>query len=91
MAFNCAGSHYGESPFPETPYQKAGQVWDEPIGSARAQARNWRLMALGLLAALTATCGALVWRSLQSAVTPWIVEVDASGARARGGAGACNL
>ena len=80
MVFRRAGAHYGESPFPETPYQKAGQVWDERIGSARVQARNWRLMALGLLAALVATSGALVWRSLQSAVTPYVVEVDASGA-----------
>ncbi len=65
MAFRRANSHYGESPPPETPYQKAGQVWDERIGSARVQARNWRLMALGLLFVLTATSGALVWRSLQ--------------------------
>jgi type IV secretion system protein VirB5 len=80
MAFRRAGAHYGESPYPETPYQKAGQVWDERLGSARVQARNWRLMALGLLAALMATSGALVWRSLQSAVTPYVIEVDASGA-----------
>ena len=33
-----------------TPYQKAAQVWDERIGSARVQAHNWRLMALGSLA-----------------------------------------
>lgn len=60
MTFWRATSHYGESPSPETPYQKAGQVWDERIGSARVQARNWRLMALALLAALIATSGALV-------------------------------
>lgn len=79
MTFWRATSHYGESPSPETPYQKAGQVWDERIGSARVQARNWRLMALGLLAALTATSGALVWRSLQSAVTPYVVEIEPDG------------
>jgi len=79
MAFQRAAAHYGESPLPETPYQKAGQVWDERIGSARVQARNWRLMAIGLLAALVMTSGALVWRSLQSAVTPYVVEVEADG------------
>lgn len=30
-------------------YQKAAQIWDERIGSARAQAKNWRLMAFGSL------------------------------------------
>src|SRR3990167_6497376 len=79
MLFQRASAHYGESPAPETPYQKAGQVWDERIGSARVQARNWRLMALGLLGALILACGALVWRSLQSSVTPYVVEIAADG------------
>lgn len=78
--FGRSTVHYGQSPFPETPYQKAGQVWDERIGSARVQAKNWRLMALGCLALTFATSGALVWRSLQSTVTPYIVEVDETGA-----------
>lgn len=80
MSFKRPSAHYGTSPFPETPYQKAGQVWDERIGSAREQARNWRLMALGCLALCFATSGALIWRSLQSTVTPYIVEVDETGA-----------
>lgn len=75
-----ANAHYGKSPFPETPYQKAGQAWDERIGSARVQARNWRLMAMGCLALSFAASGALIWRSLQSTVTPYIVEVDETGA-----------
>lgn len=80
MAFRRPEAHYGESPPAETPYQKAGQVWDERIGSARVQARNWRLMAIGLLGALALSTGALAWRSLQSSVVPYIVEVDARGA-----------
>lgn len=80
MVFRRPATHYGASPAPETPYQKAGQVWDERIGSARVQARNWRLMALGLLLALVMSTGALVWRSLQSAVTPYVVEVGSDGA-----------
>ena len=80
MAFRRSATHYGTSPFPETPYQKAGQVWDERIGAARVQARNWRLMAIGCLALSFLSSGALVWRSLQSTVTPYVVEVDESGA-----------
>ena len=62
MRFKRPTAHYGTSPYPETPYQKAGQVWDERIGSARVQAKNWRLMALGCLALSFATSGALIWR-----------------------------
>jgi len=80
MLFRRPAAHYGTSPAPETPYQKAGQVWDERIGSARVQARNWRLMAIGLLLALVMSTAALVWRSLQSAVTPYVVEVGRDGA-----------
>ena len=47
MKFRRAVQRYGRTPEPETPYQRAGQVWDERIGSARVQARNWRLMAFG--------------------------------------------
>jgi len=78
--FKRSSSNYGVSPFPETPYQKAGQVWDERIGSARVQAKNWRLMAIGCLALSFATSGALIWRSLQSTVTPYVIEVDETGA-----------
>ena len=80
MLFKRSSTSYGQSPFPETPYQKAGQVWDERIGSARVQAKNWRLMALGCLALSFAASGALVWRSLQSTVTPYVVEIDETGA-----------
>ncbi|MFN3615390.1 MAG: VirB8/TrbF family protein, partial [Rubrimonas sp.] len=41
---------YAKTPEPVTPYQKAAQAWDERMGSARVQARNWRIMALGCLA-----------------------------------------
>ena len=46
MVFRRAMQRYGRTPVPETPYQRAGQVWDERIGSARVQARNWRLITL---------------------------------------------
>ena len=76
---------YGETPAPETPYQKAAQVWDERMGSARVQAANWRMMAFGCLALAVASSIGLVWRSLQSTVTPYVVEVDELGAVQAGG------
>jgi len=74
--FRRPAVHYGLMPQPVTPYQKAAQVWDDRIGSARIQAKNWRLMAFGCLLLSAGLSGALVWQSLQGTVTPWVVEVD---------------
>jgi type IV secretion system protein VirB5 len=79
MRFRRAVQLYGRTPEPETPYQKAGQVWDERIGSARVQARNWRLMALGGLALSASLVAGLLWQSIQSRVVPYVVEVDRLG------------
>ncbi|API59652.1 conjugal transfer protein TrbF [Tardibacter chloracetimidivorans] len=79
MRFRRALQRYGQTPEPETPYQRAGQLWDERIGSARVQARNWRLMAFGGLFLTTSLSGALVWQSMQSRVVPYVVEVDQLG------------
>lgn len=72
-------SRYGRSPQPETPYQRAAQAWDERIGSARVQARNWRLMAFGALLLAGGATSALAWTVRQGSVTPWVVQVDAIG------------
>jgi type IV secretory pathway TrbF-like protein len=77
--FKRPSVHYGRTPEPVTPYQKASQVWDERIGSARVQAKNWRLMAFGCLALSTGFAGSLVWQSTQGTITPWVVEVDRLG------------
>lgn len=79
MFFKRSAQRYGRMPLPETPYQRAGQLWDERIGSARVQARNWRLMAFGCLALTVGTSAGLAWQSLQSRVTPYVVEVDRLG------------
>ncbi len=79
MRFKRSLQRYGRAPEPETPYQRAGQLWDERIGSARVQARNWRLMAFGGLFLTTGLSAALVWQSLQSRVVPYVVEVDKLG------------
>ncbi|MGM4929615.1 conjugal transfer protein TrbF [Tardiphaga sp. 619_E2_N8_5] len=77
--FKRPSVHYGRTPEPVTPYQKAAQVWDDRIGSARVQAKNWRLMAFGCLALSTGLAGSLVWQSTLGTITPWVVEVDRLG------------
>ncbi len=79
MRFKRAVQRYGQTPEPETPYQRAGQAWDERIGAARVQAKNWRLMAFGGLFLTIGLSSALVWQSMQSRVVPYVVEVDTLG------------
>ena len=80
MMFRRPNVRYSKTPEPVTPYQKAAQVWDERIGSARVQARNWRLMAFGSLLLSGGLSAALVWQSTQGTITPYVVEVDRLGA-----------
>ena len=77
--FRRSTTAYGSTPELETPYQKAAQVWDERIGSARVQARNWRLMAFGCLALAIGLSGGVIWQAGRSTITPFVVEVDRLG------------
>jgi type IV secretion system protein VirB5 len=79
MRFKRPQVRYSDTPEPVTPYQAAAQVWDQRIGSARVQAKNWRVMAFGCLSLALLMAGGLVWRSAQSIVTPYVVEVDSAG------------
>ena len=85
MSSKRASLRYGDTPAPITPYQKAAQIWDERIGSARVQAHNWRLMALGSLTLALLLGTVLSWFARSGAATPYVVEVDTQGsARAVG-------
>jgi type IV secretory pathway TrbF-like protein len=77
--FKRPSVHYGRTAAPVTPYQKAAQVWDERIGSARVQAKNWRLIAFGSLILSAGLASGLVWQSTRGGITPWVVEVDRLG------------
>ena len=77
--FKRPSTHYGKAPEPETPYQRAAQVWDERIGASRVQAKNWRLMAFGSLILSAGFAAALVWQSARGTIVPWVVQVDRLG------------
>lgn len=79
MRFKRAVQRYGRTAEAVTPFQRAGQLWDERIGSARVQAKNWRLMAFGGLIMSGGLATGLAWQSLQSRVVPYVVEVDRLG------------
>ncbi len=77
--FKRATTAYGRTPQPETPYQKAAQVWDARMGDALIRAGNWRLMAFGCLALSLGLSGGVIWQAGRSTITPYVVEVDRLG------------
>jgi type IV secretion system protein VirB5 len=79
MVFRRPTPTYAHTPAPVTPYQRAAQAWDDRIGSARVQARNWRLMAFGSLMLSSGLAIALVWQSSRGQLVPWVIEVSPEG------------
>ena len=77
--FRRSAVRYCNTPPAETPYQKAGQVWDERIGSARVQARNWRLAFFATLMMSGGLAAGFIWQSTHGTITPWVVQVDRLG------------
>lgn len=77
--FRRPSIHYGKTPIPETPYQRAAQVWDERIGSARVQAKNWRWACFGALGLSTVLAGGIIWQGARGSIVPWVVQVDKLG------------
>ena len=60
----------------DTPYQRAGQVWDERMGLALAHARNWRRMAFANLAVAGLLAAGWWMQAQQATVRPFVVEVS---------------
>ncbi|WP_426265059.1 conjugal transfer protein TrbF [Sphingomonas sp. PWP1-2] len=77
--FRRPNIRYGKAPEPETPYQRAAQAWDDRIGSARVQAKNWRLAFFGTLMLSGGLAGGLVWQGARGTIVPWVVEVNKLG------------
>ena len=77
--FQRASDRYGASAPIETPYQRAGQVWDMRIGSAVAQAHNWRLMAFAGAAVASLAVGGLIYLASSQRIATYVVPVDSYG------------
>lgn len=77
--FRRPSIRYGNTPVPETPYQRAAQVWDDRIGSARVQAKSWRLACFGALGLSCLLAGGIIWQGARGSIVPWVVQVDRLG------------
>jgi type IV secretion system protein VirB5 len=62
-----------------TPYSQAASEWDNRIGSARVQARNWRIMAFAAMGGMLLLGIGLITLSRQKQVETFLVEVDPAG------------
>ena len=63
----------------ETPYIKAGQVWDTRMGTLTKQVSAWRLTAFGLLIGNIALIAALMILPSRTQLVPYVLEVDSLG------------
>ncbi|MDB5581669.1 MAG: conjugal transfer protein TrbF [Bradyrhizobium sp.] len=78
--FRRPTARFSREPLPETPYQRAGQAWDDRIGSARVQAHSWRMMAFGATALLSLSIVDNLRLRFGTHIVPYVVEVDKLGA-----------
>ena len=64
----------------ETRYRRAHQEWDDRMGSAIVQARNWRLATLLALGLVLIALAGTIYLGAQPKAVPHIVQVDRIGA-----------
>ena len=77
--FNKHNRTYASEGVEHSPFARAAQAWDDRIGSARVQARNWRVMAFACMALAALLAAGLIYQSAQTRVEAYVVEIDAQG------------
>jgi type IV secretory pathway TrbF-like protein len=78
-AFKRPPKPFGDSTPVETPYQRAQQAWDDRIGGARVQARNWRIAAFGSMAIAAMALGGYIAERGETHVATYVIPVDRYG------------
>jgi len=78
-AFRRPADRYGSSPPAASPYQRAAQEWDNRIGSAVAQASNWRLAAFGAMGLAAIALAGVIYQSGNTRIATYVVPVDKYG------------
>jgi type IV secretory pathway TrbF-like protein len=78
-AFRRPQDRYGSSAPVESPYQRAAQEWDNRIGSAVAQAKNWRLAAFCSLGLAALSLGGFIYQASNTNIATFVVPIDKYG------------
>jgi type IV secretion system protein VirB5 len=78
-AFRRPQDRYGSSAPVESPYQRAAQEWDNRIGSAVAQAKNWRRAAFCSLGLAALSLGGFIYQASNTNIATFVVPIDKYG------------
>jgi type IV secretory pathway TrbF-like protein len=70
--------------FPETPYNSARREWNDRTGALVKQAYNWRVAFFAQFLVSIVLVAALVYKSAQSSVEPYLIEHNAATGEAVG-------
>lgn len=81
--FSKHPQNHGTSVPQETPFQRAAREWDDRIGSAREQARNWRVFAFSMLAVNAGLAIGLVHEADRTHVQTAVIAVNKLGETGR--------
>jgi type IV secretory pathway TrbF-like protein len=68
-----------KGPPPSAAHRRAGQIWDERVGTSIVRAHNWRRMAFALTILLGISLSGNIAQAFKQSVIPYLVEVESSG------------
>lgn len=77
--FKRPESKYGGSAPTNSPYARPAQEWDDRIGSARVQAKNWRLAFFGALGITAVSVASNVYLATSTRVATYVVPLSEVG------------
>ena len=72
-------SNFRPAVYPETPFTRAREEWNDRVGGAVKAARNWRLAAFASLALTALAIAGLIYQSSKATVQPYYIRVAENG------------
>jgi type IV secretory pathway TrbF-like protein len=74
--FKRPNDRYGSSAPVESPYLRASREWDNRIGSAVVQAKNWRMAAFGCMGLAALALGGFIFEASNTNIATYVVPID---------------
>ncbi|OYX99099.1 MAG: conjugal transfer protein TrbF [Caulobacter sp. 35-67-4] len=74
--FKRPNDRYGSSAPVESPYLRASREWDNRIGSAVVQAKNWRMAAFGCMGLAALALGGFIYEASNTNIATYVVPID---------------
>ncbi len=74
--FKRPNDRYGSSAPVESPYLRASREWDNRIGSAVVQAKNWRMAAFVCMGLAALALGGFIYEASNTNIATYVVPID---------------